>query len=54
MKVIVISNKLNSKLIEMIQSSANEAGAEVCFVKDEKDVPEEFMDAEVILSLIHI
>ena len=48
MKVIVISNKLNSKLIEMIQSSANEAGAEVCFVKDEKDVPEEFMDAEVI------
>ncbi len=48
MKVIVLSRVLKEKHIEKIKKTAAEAGAELCFVEDEKDIPESFSDAEVL------
>lgn len=48
MKIIVLSRVLDTKNIEKIKGAAEDIGAQVFFAEDEKDVPEEFMDAEVI------
>ena len=48
MKVIVLSNVIKDKQVEMIKTAACEAGADVCFVESEKDIPEEYMDSEVL------
>ena len=53
MKIIVIDGEGSSRAlqpahIEKIKEAADKAGAEVCFVKKEIEVPEEFADAEVV------
>lgn len=48
MKIIVLSRVLNENNIEKIRKTAEEADAEVCFATDEKDIPEDFLDAEVL------
>ena len=48
MKVIVLSRVLEERHIEKIKKTAVEAGAVLCFVEDEKDIPEGFSDAEVL------
>ena len=48
MKVIVISNVLKDKQKEMIEEAVSEAGADACYVESENDIPEDFMDSEVI------
>ena len=48
MKVIVLSTVLTESHKKMILESAEKANAEVCFAEAEKDVPEEFYDAEVV------
>ena len=48
MKIIVLSKVLKERHVEQIKKTAEEAGAKVCFVEEEKDVPEEFSDAEVV------
>lgn len=48
MKVIILSRVLKEKHIEKIKKAVVEAGASVCFVEEEKDIPEGFSDAEVL------
>ena len=48
MKVIVLSNLLKQKHIDFIKKTADEVGAEVCFVESEDKISEEFKDAEVL------
>ncbi len=48
MKIIVLSRVLKPEHIDKIESTAAKVGAEVCFVENEKDVPENFADAEVL------
>ena len=48
MKVIVLSRILKERHIEKIKKTAVEAGAVLCFVEDEIDIPEDFSDAEVL------
>ena len=47
-KVIVLSRVLKERHIEKIKETAIEAGAALCFVETEKEIPEGFSDAEVL------
>lgn len=48
MKVIILNNALNDKHKETINSVIKKIGAEVCFVEAENEIPEYFMDSEVL------
>ena len=48
MKVIVLSRVLQERHVEKIKKAAVEVGAAVCFVEEEKDIPDGFTDAEVL------
>ena len=48
MKIIVLSNVLKDKHRELIDKTAAKAGAEVCYVTSEADIPSDFSDAEVL------
>ena len=48
MKVIVLSRVLKKRNIEKIQETAEKAGAQVCFVEEERKIPADFQDAEVL------
>ncbi len=48
MKIVVISQVLKQENRKLIEETAKEAGAQICFVGDEKDIPADFSDAEVI------
>ncbi|MBP5492934.1 MAG: D-2-hydroxyacid dehydrogenase [Clostridiales bacterium] len=48
MKVIILSRVLKEKQIEKIKATAVKAGAVLCFVEEEKAIPEGFLDAEVL------
>ena len=48
MKVIIYNNQLKQKHMDQIKETAVKAGAKVCFIDSEDNVPEEFSDAEVM------
>ena len=48
MKVIVLSRVLKERHVEKIKKAAVEAGAALCFIEDEKEIPEGFSDAEIL------
>lgn len=48
MKIVVLSNVLEDEHRELIDKTAKEAGAEVCYVTSEGEIPEDFRDAEVL------
>ena len=48
MKVIVLSRVIKEQHISKLKETAEKAGAKICFVEDEKDIPEDFSDAEVL------
>ena len=48
MKVIILSNILQEKHVNLIKETAAKAGAELCFVESEDKIPEDFKDAEVL------
>ena len=48
MKIIILSSVIQERHIEKIKAAAVEAGASVCFVESEKDIPSGFSDAEVL------
>ena len=48
MKVIVLSDELLKHHIESIQKTADEIGADICFVQSEEEIRDSFRDAEVI------
>ncbi|MCR5272566.1 MAG: D-2-hydroxyacid dehydrogenase [Lachnospiraceae bacterium] len=48
MKIVVLKGMLKESHEKKIEDTAEKVGAKVCFVKDEKDIPEDFKDAEVI------
>ncbi len=48
MKVIVLSGSLKEKHIEKIKKFSEDIGTEVCFAKNESEIPENFTDAEVV------
>ena len=48
MKIIVYSTSLEDVHVKMIEDAAMRAGASVCFVKSEDEVPEDYKDAEIV------
>lgn len=48
MKVIVLGSFFKQKHVQQIQNVATEVGAEVCFVATEREIPEDFHDAEIL------
>ena len=47
MKVIVYNNALKSQHKNLIKETAEQVGADVCFIESEDSIPEEFEDAEI-------
>ena len=48
MKVVVLMRALTAELRELLERTAAEVGAEVCFAESEAAIPEGFRDAEVV------
>lgn len=48
LKVVVINGFLKEKHINKLKETAEKVDATMCFVEKEKDIPEEFLDTEVI------
>ena len=48
MKLIVLSSVIEDKHRELIDKTAREAGAKVCYVTSEAEIPSDFSDAEVL------
>ncbi len=48
MKVIVLSSELQQKHIDTIKETVEKVGADVCFVRTEDDIPDDYTDAEVL------
>ena len=50
MKVIVYNNALKSQHKNLIKETAEQVGADVCFIESEDSIPEEFEDAEIFYT----
>ncbi len=50
MKVIVLSKVIKEKHKNLIKETAAKANAVVCFVESERDIPDDFSDAEVLFG----
>ncbi len=48
MKIIILKGSLKEVHIEKINRIAADIGAEVCYIKNENEVPAEFADAEIV------
>ena len=48
MKLIVFNGAFKKKHIDMIKETAQKVNADVCFVDNDDDIPEEYRDAEIV------
>ncbi len=48
MKIIVLNGFLKENHIEKIKKVSESVGAELCFAKDEGEIPEDFADADIV------